>query len=51
MNQKKFDQVIYYLKYINVFVKPVDLFLLKQGGHRTLLGTFMTLGIISVLLI
>ncbi|CAD8104035.1 unnamed protein product [Paramecium primaurelia] len=51
MNQKKLDQVIYYLKYINVFVKPVDLFLLKQGGHRTLLGTFMTLGIISVLLI
>lgn len=34
---------------LNVYVKPVSLFFLKETGHRTLWGVFFTLSIFGII--
>jgi len=34
---------------MNVYVKPVSLFLMKETGHRTLCGVFFTLSILGII--
>lgn len=45
------DKISNAMKKFNVYTKPVNLLLLKEAGHRTYLGVFLTIGLISLVVL
>lgn len=45
------DKISNAMKKFNVYTKPVNLLLLKETGHRTYLGVFLTIGLISLVVL
>lgn len=45
------DKISNTMKKFNVYTKPVSLLLLKEAGHRTYLGVFLTIGLITLVVL